>query len=203
MNANKSCARFFFPQHINAPGKIVKPFISAVLLGIAGLTSGCSIPLSTYLYNGSTAISQSLPTRVSKITAVGYGNSSSSDGYTPGQKRLMAMRASKLDAYRALAEQVQGVRVNGNSTVAAMMAQVDSFRVYVDAYLRGVQVVTVTPMEDGNYETTVELTLDDQFFGTFAQPAKVVSLPVVVNSASIRGSVGSGYAYGSNFYYSE
>lgn len=115
----------------------------------------------------------------------------------------MAMRASKLDAYRAMAEQVQGVRVNGNSTVAAMMAKVDGFRVYVDAYLRGVQVITVTPMEDGNYETTVELTLDDQFFGTFAQPVKMLSRPVEINSGNIRGSVGPGYTYGSNFYYSE
>jgi len=115
----------------------------------------------------------------------------------------MAMRASKLDAYRALAEQVQGVRVNGNSTVAAMMAQVDSFRVYVDAYLRGVQVVTVTQMEDGNFETTVELTLDDQFFGTFAQPGKMVVMPVAVGSANTRGAGGTGIAHGSNFYFSE
>ena len=57
-----------------------------------------------------------------KITAIGYGASSSYEGYTTGQKRLMAMRTSKLDAYRSLAEQIQGVRVNGNSTVSAMMA---------------------------------------------------------------------------------
>jgi len=118
------------------------------------------------------------------------------------------MRASKLDAYRALAEQVQGVRVNGNSTVAAMMSQIDSFRVYVDAYLRGAQVITVTPIADGNYETTMELSLDDRFFGTFAQQMKVGYLPALqqtslVDSSSIRGVVGPGFAYGSNFYYSE
>lgn len=224
MNINKSCARFLLPTHINALSKKIKPFTSAVLIGLAGLTSGCatppcntfanaqpfpvasqSLPFNTCVYAQPTppAVSQSLPSRAVKVTAVGYGATSAYDGYTTGQKRLMAMRASKLDAYRAMVEQVQGVRVNGNSTVAVMMSKVDSFRVYVDAYLRGVQVVTVTPMEDGNYETTVELTLDDQFFGTFAQPANTVSPPGVVNSGNIRGSIGPGYAYGSNFYYSE
>jgi len=130
------------------------------------------------------------PSGVVKISAVGYGATSSNDGYTPGQKKLMAMRASKLDAYRALAEQVQGVRVNGNTTVAAMMAQSDSYRVYLDAYLRGAQVTTVTAMADGNYETTMELTLDDRFFGRFAQQTGPVY------SGSSKGAVGPGYAYG-------
>lgn len=135
-----------------------------------------------------------------KITAVGYGASSSFENYTPGQKRLMAMRASKLDAYRALAEQVQGVRINGNSTVSAMMAQVDGFRVFVDAYLRGAQVMTVTSMADGNYETTLELTLDSKFFNSF--PRQMKDAPSM-NGSNIKGAVGPGAAYGTNFYYSE
>jgi hypothetical protein len=75
----------------------------------------------------------------------------------------MAMRASKLDAYRALAEHVYGIRVTGNSTVSSMMAQNDSFRVYVDSYVRGAKVVSVTPMADGNYETVLEIELDQDF----------------------------------------
>jgi hypothetical protein len=112
----------------------------------------------------------------------------------------MAMRASKLDAYRALAEQIQGVRVNGNSTVSAMMAQVDGFRVFVDAYIRGAQVTTVTPMADGNYETTMELTLDNRFFTTFNQRA--IPRPTIIES-SAKGAVGPGVEYGTNFYYAE
>lgn len=196
MNANNNCARFPCP-HANAPSIKIKLCVSAVLIGLTGLTAGCTTPFFEHAQ-----VTPLAAFRVIKVTAVGYG-ASRENGYTPGQRRLMAMRASKLDAYRALAEQVQGVRVNGNSTVAAMMAQVDSFRVYVDAYLRGVQVVTVTQMEDGNFETTVELTLDDQFFGTFAQPGKMVVMPVAVSSANTRGAGGTGFAHGSNFYYSE
>lgn len=189
-----------------------KPFVSAALIGIACLVAGCtSTPFSNTQSSAvdSSLKSPALPAKIVKITAVGYGASSSYDGYTLGQKRLMAMRASKLDAYRALAEEMYGVRVNGNSTVSAMMSQVDSFRVYVDTYLRGAQVVSVTPMADGNYETTMELSLDDRFFNTFAHQVKptgnltTMQQTSLVDSGNIRGAVGPGFAYGSNFYYSE
>lgn len=192
MKTNKGCASFSdapTESDANSLGANFKLFASAVLIGIVGLTTGCATSRDTMGWASPTSAARTV-----KITAVGYGATSSNDGYTAGQKRLMAMRASKLDAYRALAEQVQGVRVNGNSTVASMMAQNDSFRVYVDAYLRGAQLVTVTPMADGNYETTMELTLDDQFFGRFTQQ------PGSTYSGNIRGSVGAGSVYGGNYY---
>ena len=98
-----------------------------------------------------------------RITATGYGATSNFDGYSTGQRRLMAMRASKLDAYRAQAEQVYGVRIKGNTTVGALVAQNDGYRVYVDAYLRGARVVSVTPMAEGNYETEVEIEMPADF----------------------------------------
>ncbi|MDP1871208.1 MAG: LPP20 family lipoprotein [Gallionella sp.] len=178
------------------------------LFGIASLMVGCSsAPPQVIVQAPQPMQSAPSPVRSSpapeiKITAIGYGASSSYETYTPGQKKLMAMRASKLDAYRSLAEQVQGVRVNGNSTVSAMMSQVDGFRVFVDAYLRGAQVITVTPMGDGNYETTLELTLDSRFFNSVPQQGRGTSEPVVVGS-NIKGAVGTGAAYGTNFYYTE
>lgn len=195
MDIRKNFAWFVAPLHVNAPGKMFKLFVSAALIGLTSLIAGCETPV----FNPSPA---PLP-KIVKVTAVGYGASNANDGYTAGQRKLMAMRASKLDAYRALAEQVQGIRVNGNSTVSSMVAQADSYRVYVDAYLRGVQVVAVTPREDGSYETMVELTLDDQFFSAFAHSAKMAPAPVVVSCDNLRGSSGPGCAYGSSFYYSK
>lgn len=141
------------------------------------------------------------------LTAIGYGATSPYDSYTPGQKRLMAMRASKLDAYRALVEQVYGARITSNSTVAALVAQQDSFRVYVDAYVRGAKVLTVTPLPDGNYETVLELEIGDRFYRDLMQfrgesgaaPVKTTQ----VQGCSGRGAVGSGCAYGANFYFAE
>jgi hypothetical protein len=143
-----------------------------------------------------------------RLTAVGYGSTSSFDGYTPGQRRLMAMRASKLDAYRALAEQIYGVRVVGNSTVSALASQNDGYRVYVNAFVRGSRVISVTPMADGNYETELEIDVSQNFYDYFragAEGRPGAEAPVT-NSApptAVRGSVGPGSYYGTNFYYTE
>lgn len=154
---------------------------------------------------GSAPRTLGVPNKVVRLTALGYGNMGSAEGLTAGQKRLMAMRAAKLDAYRSLAEQVHGVRVTGNSTVAAMVAQNDSFRVYVDAYVRGAKVVSITPMAESNYETILELELGSDFFDYFNNRTMAASAPATLSSNSMwRGAVGAGSSYSSNFnYYSE
>lgn len=99
-----------------------------------------------------------------KITGIGYGSESTYEAYTPGQRRLMAIRASKLDAYRSLAEQIYGIKIDSNTTVSAMMAKNDSFRARVNAVVRGARIVSVTPMADHNYETVLEVYVDKNFF---------------------------------------
>ncbi len=99
-----------------------------------------------------------------RISAIGYGAESTYEGYSDGQRMLTSIRASKMDAYRALSEQVYGVRVNGSTTVSSMVAKNDNFRVYVDAYLRGAEIVSINPIGNGNYETVVEMVIDQDFF---------------------------------------
>lgn len=99
-----------------------------------------------------------------KITGIGYGAESTYQAYTPGQRRLMAIRSSKLDAYRALAEQIYGIKIDSNTSVATLTAKSDSFRARVNAVVRGARVVSVTPMADNNYETVLEVYVDKAFF---------------------------------------
>ncbi len=99
-----------------------------------------------------------------KITGIGYGAESTYAAYTPGQRRLMAIRSSKLDAYRALAEQLYGIKIDSNTSVATLTAKNDSFRARVNAVVRGARVVSVTPMADNNYETVLEVYVDKSFF---------------------------------------
>jgi|GEM_PF-908867 len=129
-----------------------------ILLSCAGLTLASCAPV---LIEPRLAVVAPDPVR---IEAIGYGASSSYTGYTAGQRRLLAIRAARLDAYRSLAEQIYGVRITGSTTVSAMVTQSDSFRSYVDAYLRGARTVTVTSMADGNYEVVVEINLNQDFF---------------------------------------
>jgi hypothetical protein len=121
-----------------------------------------------------TQMNQAAPTRILvqepprqekiKITGVGYGAENGFEGFTDGQRRLMAIRASKLDAYRALAEQIYGIKIDSNTSVATLTAQSDSFRARVNAVVRGARIVSVTPMADNNYETVLEVFVDRRFF---------------------------------------
>lgn len=99
------------------------------------------------------------PPRMEKkrFVAIGYG---AAIGDTEGQRQLMAIRAGKMDAYRAMAERIHGFRISGSTTVSTMMVKSDNFRVYVDAQLRGAKLVSVQPMTEDTYEVTMELELN-------------------------------------------
>lgn len=99
-----------------------------------------------------------------KITGIGYGAESTFEAYTPGQRRLMAIRSAKLDAYRSLAEQLYGIKIDSNTAVSTLTAKNDSFRARVNAIVRGARVVSITPMADRNYETILEVYVDQSFF---------------------------------------
>ncbi|WP_169307386.1 LPP20 family lipoprotein [Chitiniphilus eburneus] len=102
------------------------------------------------------------------ITAVGYGAPATAKELSAPQRRLLAMRASKLDAYRGLMETVEGVRISSQSTVAMLTMQSDSMRAFVEGYLRGARVVSSRELADGAFETTLELTLAPAFVQALA-----------------------------------
>lgn len=101
------------------------------------------------------------------VTVTGYG--APDDRFTnKAQRTLMAMRASEVEAYRTMAEHVQGVHVSSNTKVADFITSYDHLRLVVDSYIRRASVVSQGFTNDGYYETTLSLTLDQQFFGRFA-----------------------------------
>ena len=91
------------------------------------------------------------------LTATGYAVISVQNHKNPAQQRLLAIRASKLDAYRALTEQVYGQQLDANTTVADMTVMNDTFRTRVEGVIYGAQLVSITPVGDDTYETTMSL----------------------------------------------
>ena len=108
-----------------------------------------------------------------KIRVTGYGAPPKSF-YPDPQRRLMAMRAAKIDAYRSLAERVTGIQIWGGTTIGDMVVEKDRFRVYIDTYINGARVIAENPLDDGTFETIVELTVDQNFLSK-TLPEKVIN----------------------------
>lgn len=91
------------------------------------------------------------------LVATGYAVISVQNHKTPAQQRLLAIRASKLDAYRSLTEQVYGQQLDATTTVADMTIMSDTFRARVEGVIYGATMVSITPVGDDTYETTLSL----------------------------------------------
>jgi hypothetical protein len=91
------------------------------------------------------------------FVATGYAVISIQNHKNPAQQRLLAIRASKLDAYRALTEQVYGQQMDASTTVADMTVMNDTFRARVEGVIYGANLVSITPIGDDTYETTLSL----------------------------------------------
>jgi outer membrane protein FlgP len=125
------------------------------------LTTGCNA-VKLPMNEGKTT-QDTRPALVEKretLTATGYAVISVQPHKSPAQQRLMAIRASKLDAYRSLAEQVYGQQLDSNSSVASLVMTNDTFRTKVEGLIYGARLVSITPVGDDTYETTLTLDKD-------------------------------------------
>jgi hypothetical protein len=91
------------------------------------------------------------------LVATGYAVISVQNHKNPAQQRLLAIRASKLDAYRSLTEQVYGQQLDASTTVADMTVMSDTFRTKVEGVIYGATMVSITPVGEDTYETTMSL----------------------------------------------
>ncbi len=134
---------------------------SLLVLSMMALTGCKSINLS--MPAPSRDASSLVPPVVEKretITATGYAVVTVQNHKNPAQQRLMAIRASKLDAYRNLTEQVYGQQLDASSTVADMVVTNDTFRTKVEGVIYGARLVSITPVGEDTYETTLSLDRD-------------------------------------------
>jgi hypothetical protein len=97
------------------------------------------------------------------LRVVGYGAMVKQKSLTESQSRLMAIRASKLDAYRSMVERVYGTALQGSTTVRDLAVQNDRFRTYVDTFIHGARVISSDVMSDGTVETVLEMVIDQGF----------------------------------------
>ena len=127
-----------------------------MIMAIGFLLSGCVTNMDAY----NTAVVKSVIDRNQNIMATGYAVISVQKADTPAQQRILSIRASKLDAYRSLMEQVYGQYLDANTTVAQMVVQNDTFKARVQGVIYGAKLVSITPVGDDTYETSLTLSND-------------------------------------------
>ena len=120
---------------------------AGMILGLGFLLGGCVTNMEAY----NTAVVKSVIDRNQNILATGYAVISVQKGDTPAQQRILSIRASKLDAYRSLMEQVYGQYLDANTTVAQMVVQNDTFKARVQGVIYGAKLVSITPVGDDTY----------------------------------------------------
>lgn len=90
------------------------------------------------------------------ITVIGEGIvPPDSVNYT--QAKGMASKAAQADAYRKLGELVNGVRVEGETTVEKMLTTQDVIKLRVSATIKGAKIVNETFLSDGGYRVVMQV----------------------------------------------
>lgn len=94
------------------------------------------------------------------LTARGFAQVAGQPGHTLNEKRLLAIRAARLDALRDLTEQVHGIRISANSLLRDAVLRDDQLAAQVQGTLRGARTLSVEPRGDDGYVVTMELDAD-------------------------------------------
>ena len=142
-----------------------KVLIQCSILGFALSISGCGI-IDKHV-EWETVEPESYPV----LKAIGYAPISSQRGESDSMKLIMAMKASKLDAYRELTEQVYGQKIEGSQSVSHLVVESESLRASVEGVIRGAEVVKTYPVGEDTYVT--ELSLDmQQVYDIYLSTAK-------------------------------
>lgn len=145
-------------------GYLAFAFVLSVLL------SGCS-----GLFNKHVEWETVAPETYPVISAVGYAPISVQRGASESSRMLMALKASKLDAYRELTEQVYGQKVDSGQSLASLVIQDTRLDSSVQGVIRGAKVVKSYPVGDDTYATELELDfkLVNEIYLSIARPKRV------------------------------
>ncbi len=117
-------------------------------------------PLVLFLLVSCVTNEISVPTQAfmsERLVGVGYAVINAQPGSTPEEKRLMAIKASKLEAYKSLAEQIYGQYLESRGTLNNLTLGEEQLVSRVEGLIVGARVVSIKPISTDSYETTLEI----------------------------------------------
>ena len=149
----------------------MRTMVNLAVIALIAIVSGCTVTMAPPGQNSAAMMQPQVQTKIetkaipvverrSAIRSTGYAVISVQPSDVDAQQRLLAIRASKLDAYRGLTEQVYGQYLDASTTVADMAVLSDTFRTQVEGVIYGAKVVSIAPVGEDTYETTLSLDQD-------------------------------------------
>lgn len=94
------------------------------------------------------------------LTGLGMAQVAGQPGQTLNERRLMAVRAGRMEAMRDLTEQVHGLRLTAQTTIRDAVVIDDSLAATVSGSIRGARTVRISPTSDDTYEVQLALNAD-------------------------------------------
>lgn len=98
--------------------------------------------------------------QVTQFTGLGLSQVSTQPGTSLNEKRLMAIRAARMEALRDLTEQVHGIRLSSETTLRDQVLRSDHVRGIVDGEIRGARTLRITPKDGDSFEVVLALSPD-------------------------------------------
>lgn len=95
-----------------------------------------------------------------EFTGLGLSQVSGQPGQTVNEKRLMAIRAARMEALRDLTEQIHGIQISSQSTLRDQVILNDQINGLVAGEIRGAKTLRITPKGDDGYEVAMALSPD-------------------------------------------
>ena len=134
--------------------KIIVAALLLALLAGCGTNFLTSTTISKNLYYTDTGVNE--PEDFPVLRATGYAVISRQKGPSETEKEIQALRASKIEAYRELAEQLYGLRIKGSTVLVDTRETRDGVTTEIDAIVQGARVIRQYPLKD-TYVTELEL----------------------------------------------
>ena len=129
---------------------IARAFLIAICVSVASACSSTNKDLAK-------ALAYKLQNEGAKLVATGYADINAQGG-NESQRRVLAIRASKIDAYRSLSEQIYGLYIDSSTTVGDLVVQSDIIQTRVEGIIYGAEIESIKPISDSTYEVTLSLT---------------------------------------------
>ena len=132
-------------------GQFVNPLTVADGTPAPHLDSKQSLNSSSALLN-ERRVAETSKYYVPSVTAVGFSSIAIQPSKSLNQRRLMAIRAAKLDAYRNLTEQLHGIYVQGETTIGEAVLTSDKLGAALRGTVIGARTVKIEPTGTDTYQ---------------------------------------------------